>query len=962
MAGSNDQHRAEPPKRPTLSTSRFTSPRIKSGGWSRHEDGLNIQTAPTQVEPDPSDFATIYAARADEFYQQAIARTTAATDDGHSAAEVSTRSVGAASDSSGSRLLSSMAGGNRLGGASLLRAAGKKVVNEKKSLWGQFVGSLATEGSEGGPESMAETIEAMQSNFRSATRVALDLHKGNSLAASQRTSRTLEDKRAKMAERHARRAKTARPAARQQAVDDGSLRAEFANLWNHRRKSSSHAFGGLGFRYDVVNGESAELVEGWGAQVEEAASMFDDRHREYSKHARKVLSECEVRQSRELEVRLFMLRGNRFTVQPLRLDTDQLSPRGHMRREACHNFDAPLALSVTRGGGPLIPVHTRKLATEVYKDEDEDHCVSWLANDPQPEEPEVPEAELIWTLYGSIWGPRCEWCDGLDFVDHDEVIFERFAIDWQIALRLGVARMISDNDEEGKLDEDDDGVPDEVEDVGAVLLTYAQLYTLVYWFYADAIYGGGGDLETGMKENEGWKALSDNIGICNAKPVNKPERTPRSLSHDTLRHATILLTSPSPWSSRAFPGTHLNTAAAASKNNAVFSAVDRSDRNTAGAISVQSSPSVRKSRKVVGGPGPKGEVDDSAEGFADDVEAASRAALEAMNDKSTAFAAKADRQLSRGEFVAALVKLSIERFVYSKQNPKNPLKDVSDALDKLFVEYIEASLGKPLPGCSMPRIPMPNSFRESVCYTRTMSDTLKPLASSLRIIFAGLAHISFEKSRTSPPKLPVPKKSKKATRVDEHEQTISWVVVSGLVSFADWCNFVSALGLKGIAQREYVLSFVYSVMCVIDASTEEGGIKERSLPFEGFLEAIIRLATTLPIPNDQQLADAGFVHAGPYLSQLAELNEIRFAALTKEQACEWGDTPNEALSGSMPRRIEHFVDMIKRRMKPKAKEGLEDEPVGALTRAEFRNWALKAMGLEDRQLPGKWADEKAVGE
>ena len=134
------------------------------------------------------------------------------------------------------------------------------------------------------------------------------------------------------------------------------------------------------------------------------------------------------------------------------------------------------------------------------------------------------------------------------------------------------------------------------------------------------------------------------------------------------------------------------------------------------------------------------------------------------------------------------------------------------------------------------------------------------------------------------------------------------------------------------------------------------------MPFEGFLEAIIRLSTTLPIPTDRMLADAGYVHAGPYLSQLAELNEIRFAALTKEQACEWGGTPNETLCGSMPRRMAHFVDMITRRIKPKPQEGLEDASVGILTRSEFRNWALKAMGLEDRQLPGKWADEKAVGE
>lgn len=451
--------------RGTLSISRMAPSTMKGGSWSRHHETTCALSSAShvQVEPDQSDYAAHYAARAEAFYRQAIERTSSAIDTG--------------------------------------------------------MGQLgAAESSHGVPRVDSQRMEAMQSNFSSATCGALDLHKGNFLAASHRASRTLEDQKANVIERVGRHTKRSRLASRRQTFVSGdeSLRAEFTTMWNRDRKHACDAFGGLGFHYDVLSGEDAQLTDGWEAQMEEAASTFDHRHHQYSARARRLLSECEVRQRRELELRLFMLRSNRFTVQPLRLDTDQISPRGDMKREACHNFDAPLALSVKRGGGPLIPVYTRKFTSEVYKDEEEDHCVSWLGKDPKPEvnEPEVPEIELIWTLYGSIWGPRCEWCDGLDFLDHDEVVFERFAVDWQMALRLGVARMISDNDDEGKLDEDDDGVPDEVEDVGAVLLKHAQLYTMVYLFYADAVYSGGGDLQTGMKENEGWKALSDNIGIC----------------------------------------------------------------------------------------------------------------------------------------------------------------------------------------------------------------------------------------------------------------------------------------------------------------------------------------------------------------------------------------------------------------------------------------------------------------
>ena len=262
----------------------------------------------------------------------------------------------------------------------------------------------------------------------------------------------------------------------------------------------------------------------------------------------------------------------------------------------------------------------------------------------------------------------------------------------------------------------------------------------------------------------------------------------------------------------------------------------------------------------------------------------------------------------------------------------------------------------------MPKIPMPDEFRESVCYTEEMSKTLKALAPSIRVMFGGLAQVSFQRSRTHPPKLPVPKKSKKETRVDEHEQTITWIV-PGLVSYKDWCQFIAALKLKGVAQREAALCFVYSVMCVIDPTTDEGGIRERSLPFEGFLEALVRLATTLPIPTDEQLATptSGICnHAGhTRCAGREQRGTIRRAH--EEQTCEWGDTPDSGRCGTMPRRMEHLLDIIIRRIKPNPPEGMEDGHM-ASSHAEFRNWAVTTMGVDAKELPNLWADSKGVGE
>jgi len=37
-----------------------------------------------------------------------------------------------------------------------------------------------------------------------------------------------------------------------------------------------------------------------------------------------------------------------------------------------------------------------------------------------------------WCLGTSIWAPRRKWCDGRDFYDHDNIMFERFSHDWKV--------------------------------------------------------------------------------------------------------------------------------------------------------------------------------------------------------------------------------------------------------------------------------------------------------------------------------------------------------------------------------------------------------------------------------------------------------------------------------------------------------------------------------------------------
>ena len=38
-----------------------------------------------------------------------------------------------------------------------------------------------------------------------------------------------------------------------------------------------------------------------------------------------------------------------------------------------------------------------------------------------------------------------------------------------------------------------------------------QLCTLSWYFYSDVVFAGGGDLDTGIKRETGWKAFGDDV-------------------------------------------------------------------------------------------------------------------------------------------------------------------------------------------------------------------------------------------------------------------------------------------------------------------------------------------------------------------------------------------------------------------------------------------------------------------
>ena len=455
-----------------------------------------------------------------------------------------------------------------------------------------------------------------------------------------------------------------------------------------------------------------------------------------------------------------------------------------------------------------------------------------------------------------------------------------------------------------------------MQDVGAVLFAQNQLYTLAWTFYSDAIFSTGDDLETGIKRETGWKAFVDEVGLFAG--LSKKDQT--------------------------------------MKSNLIFMAVDKVDKPTASVIVVQARNRGAAARTAA----PKAAAADPKAthskvvglgGGGDRITHTTKDALGAMGEAPLDLSGKADRQLSRVEFMNALVKAALEKYVRSKQNANNELEDVSDALEKLFAEVLEPALRAPPAGRSQPRVPLPDDFRDAVCYVETTSDALARLAPALRVIFAGLARITYEASKGGGGQLPKVGKSRQVRRAGN----ACWTLVGGLVSLNLWRSFINALKLPGTDQRAIALCFVCSIMC-----TPDGSFRERHLPFEGFLEALVRLTTVVPIPTDAQLESAGTQYAGTLLAALEAGDAAVLANCAAEQKCEWGDVPDAATGGAMHRRIVHLVDIVLRRIK-EPKEA--DQPLDALTRRDFRLWALRNLKLpDDRMLPEAWIYEVEVGE
>ena len=232
--------------------------------------------------------------------------------------------------------------------------------------------------------------------------------------------------------------------------------------------------------------------------------------------------------------------------------------------------------------------------------------------------------------------------------------------------------------------------------------------------------------------------------------------------------------------------------------------------------------------------------------------------------------AKGDKKkaLTRAEFIGALVHIAIYRYVATGE-----IKDVSEALHVLLTHEVE-------PRVTHSEIADPNQFRQAHCYTSKVCKVLVKHESSLRIIFSAIAG----GGRTGG-------------------------ASAGLMKLVEYMDFLHVLGFAGIdlSDRDARLAFVWSRMAVVDPHTEKGHLRDTSLPFEGFLEAICRISVCKSLPTDDEIAQAGFAHAGSYMANLRLTDEEAYQRMLVERAQPWGAEPTLQ---PVARCVDHTISMM----------------------------------------------------
>ena len=470
---------------------------------------------------------------------------------------------------------------------------------------------------------------------------------------------------------------------------------------------------------------------------------------------------------------------------------------------------------------------------------------------------------------GSVWYPRLKWCDGKDLYDHDDVKLERFEIEWQRAMKLGLERLIMRYDDDAAFDDDGDGVPDEVEEVAGALWQFRDAWQLLFAYYA----ASDSSSEEQMSLNE-WSRFVEDCELVDrrSKHCKKQDYDTMFIAIDTMgakhqkdldERRARLAAGGARRQREADKGkdVSLNKAKVAPPLQRARTVTLSMASGEESVICPQETAAAGGAASVVNGVGAgQGAVPRISPRISEQA-VSGGLSMQVGGDQKKAF--------SRTEFLVALVHIAINKYVLSGR-----MSDVSDAISKLFTVDIQPRIGV--------SIPVPDFFRYRHAYTEDVDKVLRKNYESLTALFSALCD-----------------GAKGA---------------AGLLSLSVWLAFLRNAYLLGedISERDGMLCFLWSRMVVIDDKTIKGHMKWQNLAFEGFMEALCRVARLKALPTEEEILHADCPDAGAFILKLKETAGAYTKWYEGASYEEWGDEANDRNRLSMHKKVDMLINIISR--------------------------------------------------
>ena len=256
------------------------------------------------------------------------------------------------------------------------------------------------------------------------------------------------------------------------------------------------------------------------------------------------------------------------------------------------------------------------------------------------------------------------------------------------------------------------------------------------------------------------------------------------------------------------------------------------------------------------------------------------------------------KALRRTEFFSALIMISLVKYVRS-----GATATLAEGMQKLMDDVI-------LPSINYDVLPDPNTFRKT-CYVKSVSSELATNAASLRALHSKLGEVEFGKQS----------------------------LANTRIGIRTWITFARAMDFVGIdlTIRECELCFVWSRM----SASGPPSAKDDLLSFEGFLEALCRLASIKALPTDIEVEEKGCADAGQYVLLMNSTDETQreFEQMLKGRRVGWGGTPAQTLDRCVAHVISIMIRSIEAASPQASADGnneLSDKEISTWMKSRFK--------------------------